>query len=160
MSLIVTVFVREGIVMAADSRLTLDANTQQGNQQVVKLAVGLKDSVRKCFLAPGAVGIATYGAADIGGVPITGYIESFIAERLSGNGHLVDAVPALLLDYFRQLPGPPATQFHVAGYKAEGARALSTCGTSTSPQALPRESMTLHNRVLPGAAKQTCCPGS
>ena len=124
MSLIVTVYVREGIVMAADSRLTLDANTQQGNRQVTKLAVGLTDSVRKCFLAPGAVGIATYGAADIGGVPITGYIESFLSERLAGGGQSVDAVPGLLLDYFKQLPGPPATQFHVAGYKAEGGKSV------------------------------------
>lgn len=124
MSLIVTVFVREGIVMAADSRLTLDANTQQGNQQVVKMAVGLTDSVRKCFLAPGGVGIATYGAADIGGVPITGYIESFISEKLSGGAQMVDAIPSLLLDYFKQFAGPPATKFHVAGYKVEGGKSV------------------------------------
>jgi hypothetical protein len=31
----------------------------------------------------------------------------------------VDAVPPVLLQYFRALPGPPAMYFHVAGYKSE-----------------------------------------
>ena len=73
----------------------------------------------KLFLAPEAVGIATYGAADIQGVPIAGYVDTFIQERLNPPRD-VDAVPQLLLDHFRALPGPPGTFFHVAGYKLEG----------------------------------------
>ncbi len=104
--------------MAADSRLTLNAQQNQAGQQTVQLSVGQTDSVHKLFLAPVAVGIATYGAADIQGVPIAGYVDTFIQERLNPP-HEVDAVPQLLLDHFRALPGPPATFFHVAGYKSE-----------------------------------------
>lgn len=118
MSLVVTVYTREGIVMAADSRLSLNSQGTQGGQQVVQMSVAQTDSVYKIFLAPGDVGIATYGAADIAGVPIAGYIDSFIQERLSPPQE-VDAVPQILLDYFRALPGPPDTQFHVAGYKSQ-----------------------------------------
>jgi hypothetical protein len=116
--LIITIYTREGIVMAADSRLTLNAQQNQAGQQVVQLSVGQTDSVHKLFLAPNSVGIATYGAADIQGVPIAGYVETFIQERLNPPLE-VDAVPAVLLDYFRALPGPPATFFHVTGYKTE-----------------------------------------
>jgi hypothetical protein len=83
--------------------------------------VGQTDSVNKLFIAPNQVGIATYGAADIQGVPIAGYVEAFIQERLDDRVD-VDAAPQLLLEYFRALPGPPATYFHVAGYKSEAGR--------------------------------------
>ena len=76
MSLVVSVYVREGIVMAADSRLTLNTEARQPDKTVVNLAVGQSDSNYKLFLAPGNVGISTYGAADIAGVPIAGYVES------------------------------------------------------------------------------------
>lgn len=108
-------------MIAADSRLTLNAQHAQGAQQVVQLSVGQTDSVNKLFIAPNQVAIATYGAADILGVPIAGYVDAFIQERLNEQVE-VDAVPPLLNDYFRALPGPPATYFHVAGYKNEHGR--------------------------------------
>jgi hypothetical protein len=118
MSFVITLYVREGIVMASDSRLTLNAARRQQEQQIVQVAVGQSDSNYKTFLALNSVGISTYGAADIQGVPIAGYIESFISEQLSDEDQ-VDSVPQKLLDYFKKLPGPPNTQFHVAGYKTE-----------------------------------------
>lgn len=122
MSFIITLYVREGIVMASDSRLTLDATQQQEGQQIVRLAVGQSDSNYKTFLAPNNIGISTYGAAAIEGVPIGGYIESFISEQLSQGQHEVDDLPQMILDYFRSLPGPPDTQFHIGGYKTENSR--------------------------------------
>lgn len=71
MSLVVTVYVQEGIVMAADSRLTLTSHEEQGDKTVVNLAVGQSDSNYKLFLAPHGVGISTCGDADIKGVPPT-----------------------------------------------------------------------------------------
>jgi hypothetical protein len=118
MSFVITLYVREGIVMASDSRLTLNTARRQKEQQIVQVAVGQSDSNYKTFLALNSVGISTYGAADIQGVPIAGYIESFISEQLSDEDG-VDTVPQKLLDYFKKLPGPPNTQFHVAGYKTE-----------------------------------------
>jgi hypothetical protein len=119
MSFIITLYVREGIVMASDSRLTLNTTQQQEDKQIVKVAVGQSDSNYKTFLAPNNIGISTYGAADIQGVPIAGYIESFISEQLSKEQDEVDNVPKKLLDYFKKFPGPPDIQFHVAGYKTE-----------------------------------------
>src|SRR5215210_6943317 len=98
MSFVITLYVRAGIVMASDSRLTLTQNVllppppmqqpdplqqpdpQQGDAQtaltvVQQVAVGQTDSTYKTFLTPRDVGISTFGDAEIQGIPITGYIE-------------------------------------------------------------------------------------
>ena len=115
MSFVITMYVREGIVLASDSRLTLNTATQQGNSQVVQMAVGQSDSNYKTFLAD-RIGISTFGAADVGGEPLGGHIESFMQEHLIGKGVEVDDVPKKLLEYFARFQPAPATQFHVAGY--------------------------------------------
>ncbi|MBI3941571.1 MAG: hypothetical protein HY326_01040 [Chloroflexi bacterium] len=123
MSFVITLYVREGIVMASDSRMTLQATEPKGDQQIVHLAVGMSDYNYKTFLGPNHVGISTYGTADIGGVPIAGYMESFINENLAKRNHQVNEIPNKLLTYFRQLATQSDTHFHVAGYRdAEGKR--------------------------------------
>lgn len=121
MSLIITMFVREGIVMASDSRLTLNSqHGQAGATYINQLAVSQSDTNNKTFLAPNNIGISTCGAADVNGVPIGGFIESFITENLHVTPSVeVDQIPTMLLNYFRALPGIPMTFFHVAGYKKE-----------------------------------------
>ena len=117
MSLVITLYVREGIVMASDSRITLSRSEQETDQQVVKLDVALTDASYKTFLATGNVGISTYGSAELKGVPLAGYIESFIAESLGDGKVGVDDVPRRLLEYFRRLNPIPEASFDVAGYK-------------------------------------------
>lgn len=117
MSFVITLYVREGIVMASDSRLTLNAQQQTGGTQTIHLAVGQSDANYKTFLTPTGVGISTYGAADIGGVPIAGYIESFINDVVVPGSLGVEQVAQEILNYFRGLQPIPDTQFHVAGYK-------------------------------------------
>jgi hypothetical protein len=127
MSLIITMFVREGMVMASDSRLTLNSQQGQVGASVIQqLAVSQSDTNNKTFLAPNDIGISTCGAADVNGVPIGGFIESFIREKLQNITPAieVDQVPTLLLNYFRALSSIPATIFHVAGYKKEGEQVI------------------------------------
>ena len=116
MSLVITVYVREGIVMAADSRLTLNAQKTQGTESVVNLAVGQSDSNHKLFLTPHGVGIATFGEAAIDGVPIAGYMESFIDSDLGDETTTVEEVAIRLSAHFGSFTPTPDTQFHVAGY--------------------------------------------
>lgn len=117
MSFIVTAYVREGIIMASDSRLTLDATQQQNQQQITHLAVGQTDSTYKTFLALNKFGISTFGVASINGAPIAGYIESFISEHLSQDDYEIDQLPQQLLIYFRNISPTLSISFHVAGYK-------------------------------------------
>lgn len=116
MSLIIAVYVREGIVMAADSRLTLTFPRihPDGTQQF--LSVTSSDSAKKLFLAPNNVGIATCGVADIGGVPVAGFVESFIVEKLKNQAIGPIEVANELKLYFQNLSVRPGTIFQVAGY--------------------------------------------
>ncbi len=118
MSLIISVYVREGIVMAADSRLTLNIPRTLPNGQPNVLSITTSDSAKKLFLAPNNVGIATCGPADIGGVPIAGFVESFIVEKLKGQSYNADQVADELKRYFGSLGVRTGTVFHVAGYVA------------------------------------------
>jgi hypothetical protein len=120
MSFVITMYVREGIVMASDSRLSLNITKQEGDKQLVHVSVGLSDSNYTTFLAPNNVGISTYGTADIKGVPIAGYIESFISEIIPDVNTDIDEVPPKLLSYFRKFDPHPDTKFIVAGYKSQG----------------------------------------
>jgi len=116
MSLVITVYVREGMVMAADSRLTLTIprGPLDGHQHM--LSVTTSDSAKKLFLAPNNVGIATCGSADIGGVPIAGFVESFMIEKLEGKNLIASQVVDELKQYFSALGVRARTIFHVAGY--------------------------------------------
>ena len=121
MSLVITLYVREGIVMASDSRLTLNAmQTTPAGGQVVQLAVGQSDSNYKTFLTPNDVGISTFGAAEISGVPIGGFVESFMNDNVVPGNLVVDQVAAQILQYFRTMNPIPDTHFIVAGYKQVG----------------------------------------
>jgi len=120
MSFIITMYVREGIVMASDSRITLNRTTHEADKSIVKLAVAGSDSNYKTFLAHDRIGVSTYGAADIKGVPIAGYIESFIAEKTSPETTVKDFAEGLLA-HFGSFDPSPGAQFHVAGYQSESA---------------------------------------
>jgi hypothetical protein len=117
MSFVITLYTREGMVMAADSRLTLTTQQKTVEGATVSLAVPQSDSNYKLFQTPQGFGLSTFGAADIAGVPIAGYIESFMRERLAPQPVVVDAVPDLLLEYFSRFSPPPDTSFHIAGYQ-------------------------------------------
>ncbi len=117
MSFVISVYVREGIVMASDSRLTMTNRVDQGNQQIHNIAVGQSDSNYKTFLTPSGVGISTYGNAMVAGAPIGGYVESFIEESSRGAKPAVACVAESLLLYFRTLDPGLQTYFYVAGYQ-------------------------------------------
>ncbi len=117
MSFIITLYVREGIVMASDSRLTLSSRQQQGEREIIQMGIGLSDSTYKTFLTLNNIGISVFGAPEVRGVPITGYIESFISDEVYRHNHAVDEVPQALVDYFRHIEPEADTGFLVAGYK-------------------------------------------
>lgn len=119
MSLIITLHVREGIVMASDSRLSLNLQQPSPQGQSMLLSVGQSDSNYKTFLTPTNVGISTCGSADIRGVPIAGYIESFINDIVVPSNLTIEQIAHEILKYFQAFTPQPAALFHVAGYKLQ-----------------------------------------
>lgn len=116
MSLVVTLYVPEGIVMAADSRLTLEFQVAQAG--VTKHhSVPSSDSTYKVFAAPNNVGVSAFGAAAVGSTPVAALVDAFFVKELAPGDKTAEAVADMLLAHFSTQPGPPATRLHVAGYK-------------------------------------------
>jgi len=117
MSLVIAVYVREGIVLASDSRLSLDTKTKKGKDTILHLSIGMSDANYKTFLTKSGTGISTYGAADIAGVPLAGFIESLISEQLTSGTETPEQICDALLAYFGAMPKIPKSRFIVAGYE-------------------------------------------
>ena len=117
MSLIVTLYVPEGMVMAGDSRLTLDWTTKT-KAGIEMHSVPSSDSNTKIFSMGKRFGLGTFGAADIQGIPISGFISQFTEEKMTDET-TIDQMPELLIDFFGREHGYPATDFYVIGYKVE-----------------------------------------
>lgn len=119
MSLVISVYTREGIVMAADSRLTLTfPRTVAGQSHTV--SVTSSDSAKKLFLTTNRIGISTFGVATVNGAPIGGVIESFIVEKLKGQDLPPKETAEALLAYLTSIGVSQASSFHVAGYRTVG----------------------------------------
>jgi 20S proteasome alpha/beta subunit len=123
MSFIIALYVREGLVMASDSRLTINqTTTSEDGAHHTHVAVGTTDSVVKTFLTPAGVGISTYGQAAIKGCPISGFIRDFIAEK-TGKSDTPEQTAKLVKEHFKELEPQLNTGFLVAGY-AKGEKGL------------------------------------
>jgi hypothetical protein len=116
MSFVIVLHVREGIVLASDSRLTLNSQQQTAQGQTVTIAVPQSDSSYKTFLTDTSIGISTFGQADIGGIPVAGFIESFVNDVAIPKQLNVAQIAQEILVYFRVFQPCPGTQFYVAGY--------------------------------------------
>ena len=116
MSFIISVYTNEGIIMASDSRSTY-STTNFLPEGLIERQIGVQitDTTFKTFLCQGRIGISTCGAADINGIPITGFIEDFITKETKPES-TVETVSQGLLQYFSEFNPKPATIFVVAGY--------------------------------------------
>ena len=118
MSFIIAVHVKEGIVLASDSRTTYSQTSEENGKVVHRIGTHTTDTTYKTFLCPNQAGISTCGDASLSGVPITGFIEAFIRERVTPATDVAE-MPRLLIDYFQDMPAVPDTSFMVAGYRPE-----------------------------------------
>ena len=118
MSFIIAVHVKEGMVLAGDSRTTYTQTAKSGDVTTIKIGTHTTDTTNKVFLCPNNIGISTCGDASLDGVPITGYIESFIREHINQDTDIIN-VPQMLINYFHTTPKVPDTNFLVVGYRLE-----------------------------------------
>lgn len=114
MSFIITVHTNEGIIMASDSRTTYNTSNISPDGIITNfIGVQMTDTTYKTFLCNPRIGISTCGAADINNIPIAGYIEKFISEKVT-NESSVDSISYGLIEYFSKYT--LSTNFIVAGY--------------------------------------------
>jgi hypothetical protein len=119
MSLIITVYVPEGIIMASDSRqyLTMEGKTPEGKD--FKVETPTSDAVTKTILLEDQrTGISNFGADLLAGIPIASHIKKFVEEEMTAADDIT-SIPKKLVNYFRKSFPEADTGFHVAGYKKE-----------------------------------------
>ena len=120
MSLIVVVYVPEGIVMASDSRQSVTIEGTKPSGEKFKVETVNSDAVMKTFLLDQQqVGIANFGQDFINSIPMASYIRMFVEEVLVAADD-VTTIPGKLVEYFRKSFPKVDVGFHVAGYKREG----------------------------------------
>ncbi len=93
MSLVIAIYVPEGIVMASDSResITIEGKTAEGKD--FKVETVNSDAVTKTFLLRDQrVGISGFGEDVLGGQPIATRIKSFVEGQLTA-GDDVKTIP-------------------------------------------------------------------
>lgn len=117
MSLIVTVYVNDGIVMASDSRTTL-TNSVVINNMLVQNYFPLSDTTFKTFLCKNNCGISTCGDASYNNRPIAGLIDNFIETEISCNTPVTE-MPQKLLDYLDKHDSSRISIFHICGYERQ-----------------------------------------
>lgn len=129
MSLVITTYVPEGIVMASDSRqsITIEGKTPDG-KPLPKVETVNSDNVYKTYFLSRLdlsvkpifeVGVQSFGQDLLGGISTASHIKRFSDEKLTEEDD-VTTIPQKLLDFFKELFPDADTGFHVAGYKKEG----------------------------------------
>ena len=129
MSLIITTYVPEGIVMASDSRqsITIEGKTPDG-KDLPKIDTVNSDNVYKTHLLSRKgeagkpifeVGVSSFGQDLLGGISTASHIRKFAEEKLTDDDDDVTTIPKKLVDFFRESFPTADTGFHVAGYKKE-----------------------------------------
>lgn len=117
MSLIITVYVPEGIVLAGDSRLTLNwtDKTQTGEHHN---SITTSDSYTKTFSLANKFGLGVFGEVFVNQVNICGFINQFVQENIDENT-TIDEIPERLITFFGEKFNYPVTHFYLVGYKIE-----------------------------------------
>ncbi|MGL5353523.1 MAG: hypothetical protein ACRDA5_09390 [Clostridium sp.] len=111
MSIIATVFLPEGIVMAADSRLTGLTVQEDGTRDRRTLS----DNSQKLFLIKNStIGISCCGDAAIGGKSVGDFIRSFEIDEVKDEDNIKDIVEKLA-HYTHEKHGNGVI-YHVCGY--------------------------------------------
>lgn len=119
MSFIITVYTKEGIIMASDSRTTYSNQVRLSNGDIQKnLGIQVTDTTYKTFICNTRVGLSTCGDASVNDTPIAGFIESFISQSVTDED-TVERICNKLIKYFSQYSPTPKTNFIVAGYNAD-----------------------------------------
>ena len=122
MSLVVTVYVPSGIVMAADSRMTVQRNEEraEGDQTTrIQQQLVLSDNAYKVVESrKTGVGIAIYDAAIIDNQPADSHVHRFEEEAVTPEDDVLTVGDKFLAYFQEKFPGA-AVGYHIAGYRRE-----------------------------------------
>lgn len=115
MSLIVTVWTTEGIVMGSDSRISF--SSQFAPNIPINIQTGhYFDTQEKTFPCPNNCGISTCGTASLLNKNITGYIYEYIRNQVTASTSVYDTANNLKT-FIHSIDSAAEVHFIVAGYE-------------------------------------------
>jgi len=121
MSIVITTYVPEGIVMAADSRQTavVEGTTPDG-KKLPKFETVMSDNCYKLFLLEEQnIGVGVFGETILGGTPIEHSVRLFLEAYNDPEDDILDVVEKMMRYFSAKYPSAD-TAFHMAGFKVEG----------------------------------------
>ncbi|MEX0683993.1 MAG: hypothetical protein WD904_12755 [Dehalococcoidia bacterium] len=122
MSLVVTIYVPSGIVMAADSRMSAlrtEEREEDGKKTTAQQQFVLSDSAYKVVeLRKVGAGISVYDSGMIDNQPADSLVHRFEEEELSEDDDVV-AVADRFMSYFQTKHAGVNVGFHISGYRVE-----------------------------------------
>jgi hypothetical protein len=123
MSLVVTVYVPSGIVMAADSRTSVlrseEREQESGEKVMVQNQLVLSDNAYKVVaLESIGAGVSVYDAGVINNQPVDSHVHRFEEEEIAPEDDAVSCSEKFLVYFQGRHPNVPIG-FHVAGYRVE-----------------------------------------
>jgi len=121
MSIIITTYVPEGIVMAADSRqtATIEGTTPDG-KKLPRFETVTSDSCYKLFsFEEQNIGVGVFGETILGGTPVEHSVRKFLEEYNDPEDDVLDVVEKMMRYFSARYPTAD-TAFHMAGFKVEG----------------------------------------
>ncbi|MCR6516219.1 MAG: hypothetical protein ACRDCB_04155 [Clostridium sp.] len=143
MSIIATVFLPEGIAMAADSRLTGLTTHEDGTKDRRTLS----DNSQKLFLIKdGTIGVSCCGDAKIGGKSVGDFIRSFEIDLVKEEDNITD-ITYKLRDYTKEKHGKGVI-YHLCGYHND----LQYVYSITSDLEIIRPNLNKENNIVAGAS--------
>jgi len=121
MSIVITTYIPEGIVMAADSRQTaIIEGTMPDGQKMPKFETVTSDNCYKLFLLEEQnIGVTVFGETILGGTPIEHSVRLFLEEYNDTEDDILDVVEKMMRYFSARYPNAD-TAFHLCGYKVEG----------------------------------------
>jgi len=143
MSLVVTVYVPRGIVMAADSRTTglhsEERDEDKGKVRVQQRLVLSDNTYKVVALRTIDVGISAYGTALLEGQPVDSHVHRFEEEEITPDDDVVSCADKLYAYFASRHPGVHVG-LHVAGYRIDGRTSIPYvfAGDTTSGKGLRR----------------------
>lgn len=122
MSLVIAVHVPSGIVIAADSRMTLTREEKKqgkGQQVTLKERIVLSDNAYKVVdLSAVRVGVGAFDTGIINDQPVDTHVRRFEEEAIAEDD-TVTTVPEKLIQYFQRSFPKVGVGFLLAGYTTE-----------------------------------------
>jgi hypothetical protein len=122
MSLIVTVYVPSGIVMAADSRMSIlrtEEREEKGEKSRLQQHITQSDNAYKVVaLSKVGAGISLFDAAIIHNQPVDALVQRFEEEALTEQDNVTTVADKFLAHCLEKYPNV-GIGFHVGGYRTE-----------------------------------------